>query len=114
MSTASPETAVAGAPASKGWSPASIVGLLLSVAIAAVCCFREIYENDAGWHLALGRIFATKGLVFENALAWTTGHFHWYPTSWLYDWISWRSFAAWGPGGIQGLTLVLMLLTIAG
>lgn len=113
MTATNTENSARSASTPTGWKPSSVLAIAFAVVVAGVCCFREIYENDVGWHLALGRIFATKGLVFENALTWTVGHTHWYPTSWLFDWISWKSYA-FGPAGVQGFTLVLMLLVIAG
>jgi hypothetical protein len=97
-----------------GWSVSSLLAIVLAAIVAGVACFRQIYENDVGWHLALGRIFATNGLKFENGLAWTARHERWYPTSWLFDWLSWKSYAAFGPAGAQGFTLLLLLLVIAG
>jgi hypothetical protein len=94
------------------WGPVSFAALGLSAAIAAFGCFREIFENDTGWHLALGRVYATQGLRFENALSWTAPHFHWYPTSWLYDWCTYVIYARLGVAGIQGFTCFLMLLVI--
>jgi hypothetical protein len=88
--------------------------VLLALGIGGVASFRAIAENDVGWHTALGRVFATEGLRFENALSWTAPHSPWYPTSWLYDLCCYRAYAAWGPGGLQGLTLLFVLILIGG
>jgi hypothetical protein len=94
------------------WGLPSTVAFVVAAAVAALASFREIWENDTGWHLALGRIFATDGFKQENGLSWTAPHYHWYPTSWLYDWVTWLAYDHAGVIGIQVFTFALMLLVL--
>ncbi len=66
----------------------SAVPFLLAAIIAAPFCFHQIGESDFGWHLAVGRVIAQRGMPHTNALCWTTPDVPWRPTSWLFDWLS--------------------------
>ncbi|HLL54462.1 MAG TPA: hypothetical protein VK447_12995 [Myxococcaceae bacterium] len=87
--------------------------MLLAAGLTVPFCFAVIRESDAGFHLALGRLFATEGLQFRNALSWTAPDYPWYPASYLYDLVAWKLTVALGPLGFQLWTAALWLLALA-
>lgn len=102
-------------PASK-WTPKWLLlpPVALAVVLVAPVCFDEVRETDVGWHLALGRLIATEGIPFRNALSWTVPEQPWYATSWLFDLIAWVATDRLGVLGLQLWTLLLVTLTLAG
>jgi len=91
----------------------TLAATLLASALSAPFCFRPIGQSDAGFHLALGRLFAREGLTFHNAIGWTAPDFPWYPASYVYDLISYGLVHALGPFGFQLWTALLLVGTIA-
>lgn len=83
--------------------PVALAGL-----IVLPFCLAPIRETDAGWHLAIGRLVATDGIPFRNALSWTFPDLPWYATSWLYDWLAFQGMQ----GGVLGLQLFTFALTV--
>ena len=65
--------------------PRTLLPALISVAIAAPLCFRPVWDTDAGWHVAVGRLIREGRFPHVNALSWTALVQRWYPTTWLYD-----------------------------
>jgi hypothetical protein len=86
----------------------------LGLLVAGPFCFQPIDETDIGWHLALGRLIAKSGMPFRNALSWTAPDQPWYPTSWLFDWVTFRAMETGGPLGLQLTMFVFLALTIVG
>lgn len=90
-----------------------LLATLLAIGLSAPVCFVPIRDSDAGFHLALGRLFATHGLTFRNALAWTAPDYSWYPASYAYDLAAWGLTHALGPLGFQLWTALLLAATLA-
>jgi hypothetical protein len=84
-----------------------VLAALVSAAIAAPLCLQPIWDTDAGWHVAVGRLIREGHFPDANALSWTAPAHPWYPTSWLFDLL-----AAIGADVLPG-ALGLQLLTFA-
>jgi hypothetical protein len=84
-----------------------ILAAVVSIAIAAPLCLQPVWDTDAGWHVAVGRLIREGHFPHANALSWTAPGHPWYPTSWLFD-----LFAAVSADALPG-TLGLQLLTLA-
>ena len=90
------------------------VAVAVASALALPVAFRPIFDGDAGWHLAVGRLIAQGRFPRTNALAWTAADEPWYPTSWLFDRVAFQLDAALGPLGLQLLVAALVLVALIG
>jgi hypothetical protein len=88
--------------------------ILIGSALAGVFCFHVLRDPDTGWHLALGRAIQASGIPFRNLLSWTAPDEPFYPTSWLYDWLAATMVGHLGLRGLQILTLLFVVASIAG
>lgn len=93
--------------------PATALAWAAALALVGPFLLRPVWDTDAGWHLAAGRLIRASGLFRENALAWTFAHETWYPTSWLYDWICAALDARLGVFGVQLCGLLLLAGALA-
>lgn len=91
-----------------------LVPFLLALAIVGAFCLRQLAESDLGWHLALGKVVADKGIPYTNALCWTALNHPWFANSWLFDWVAYLLAARFGMGAVQLLMFALFVVTLAG
>ena len=59
--------------------PHTLLPALISVAIAAPLCFQPVWDTDAGWHVAVGRLVREGRFPHMNALSWTANRNTWLP-----------------------------------
>jgi hypothetical protein len=85
----------------------------LGFALVGPVLFRPIWESDAGWHLAVGRLAIEQGIPRTNALSWTAPDNPWYATSWLFDVLAASLEARLGELGLQLLCAALLLIALA-
>lgn len=89
-----------------------LLPLGIALFVAGPFAFVPVFETDAGWHLALGRLITSSGIPFRNALSWTEPDTRWYATSWLFDWLAFRATNAAGVLGLQLVTFFFFALTL--
>ncbi len=94
--------------ATRLWPPLALAWLF-----ALPFALQPVSETDAGWHLALGRLVATRGIPFENALAWTHPREPWYATTWLFDLLCYEVTTHAGILGLQLVTFAFLAGTLA-
>jgi hypothetical protein len=73
---------------------------------------RPVFDGDAGWHLAIGRLIAQSGIPRTNALSWTAPDHPWYATAWLFDLAAFELSRPFGARGIQLIVLLLLAATL--
>lgn len=84
----------------------------LALLLVGPLCFQPIGDNDAGWHLALGRRILAAGLPHANALTWTARDAPWYDTSWLWDVATAALVGRLGLAGLQLATFAALSATL--